>query len=134
MRNLKRRQQASLCTLQKPSKQVQCHCPAAFSFPALLAAVWLLQELVPLLPSLQQILYNIALVYATTEKWEKAEEHLTLAMSMKSEPQHNKIDRAMEAILVRRSRSHSPTGSGREIPLTAHPPFSRIKMQWQWIL
>ncbi|NXD56217.1 NCF2 factor, partial [Corvus moneduloides] len=47
-----------------------------------------------------EILYNIALVYATTENWEKAEEHLTLAMSMKSEPQHNKIDRAMEAILL----------------------------------
>ncbi|NWI37915.1 NCF2 factor, partial [Picathartes gymnocephalus] len=46
-----------------------------------------------------EILYNIALVYATTENWEKAEEHLTLAMSMKSEPQHNKINRAMEAIL-----------------------------------
>ncbi|NXY53232.1 NCF2 factor, partial [Callaeas wilsoni] len=46
-----------------------------------------------------EILYNIALVYATTENWEKAEEHMTLAMSMKSEPQHNKIDRAMEAIL-----------------------------------
>ncbi|NWT98107.1 NCF2 factor, partial [Urocynchramus pylzowi] len=47
-----------------------------------------------------EILYNIALVYATTENWEKAEEHLTLAISMKSEPQHNKIDRAMEAILL----------------------------------
>ncbi|NXI52062.1 NCF2 factor, partial [Chloroceryle aenea] len=47
-----------------------------------------------------EILYNIALVYATVEDWRKAEEHLTLAMSMKSEPQHNKIDRAMEAILV----------------------------------
>ncbi|XP_050163350.1 neutrophil cytosol factor 2 isoform X1 [Myiozetetes cayanensis] len=46
-----------------------------------------------------EILYNIALVFATTGNWEKAEEHLTLAMSMKSEPQHNKIDRAMEAIL-----------------------------------
>ncbi|NXX95558.1 NCF2 factor, partial [Centropus bengalensis] len=46
-----------------------------------------------------EILYNIALVYATIEDWKKAEEHLTLAMSMKSEPQHNKIDRAMEAIL-----------------------------------
>ncbi|NXT64819.1 NCF2 factor, partial [Chaetops frenatus] len=46
-----------------------------------------------------EILYNIALVYATMENWEKAEEHLTLAMSMKSEPQHNKINRAMEAIL-----------------------------------
>ncbi|NXD87507.1 NCF2 factor, partial [Halcyon senegalensis] len=47
-----------------------------------------------------EILYNIALVYATMEDWKKAEEHLTLAMSMKSEPQHNKIDRAMEAILI----------------------------------
>ncbi|NXG63639.1 NCF2 factor, partial [Hemiprocne comata] len=46
-----------------------------------------------------EILYNIALVYATMEDWKKAEEHLTLAMSMKTEPQHNKIDRAMEAIL-----------------------------------
>ncbi|NXE75328.1 NCF2 factor, partial [Cochlearius cochlearius] len=46
-----------------------------------------------------EILYNIALLYATVEDWKKAEEHLTLAMSMKSEPQHNKIDKAMEAIL-----------------------------------
>ncbi|XP_051650257.1 neutrophil cytosol factor 2 [Manacus candei] len=46
-----------------------------------------------------EILCNIALVFATVENWGKAEEHLTLAMSMKSEPQHNKIDRAMEAIL-----------------------------------
>ncbi|NXV03677.1 NCF2 factor, partial [Cettia cetti] len=46
-----------------------------------------------------EILCNIALVYATMENWEKAEEHLTLAISMKNEPQHNKIDRAMEAIL-----------------------------------
>uniref|UniRef100_A0A8C5U6Z3 Neutrophil cytosolic factor 2 n=1 Tax=Malurus cyaneus samueli TaxID=2593467 RepID=A0A8C5U6Z3_9PASS len=46
-----------------------------------------------------EILYNIALVFATMENWAKAEEHLTLAMSMKSEPQHSKIDRAMEAIL-----------------------------------
>ncbi|KAM6397990.1 neutrophil cytosol factor 2 [Pluvialis apricaria] len=46
-----------------------------------------------------EILYNIALVYATIDNWKNAEEHLTLAMSMKSEPQHNKIDKAMEAIL-----------------------------------
>ncbi|XP_026709614.1 neutrophil cytosol factor 2 isoform X2 [Athene cunicularia] len=46
-----------------------------------------------------EILYNIALVYATLEDWKKAEEHLTLAMSLKSESQHNKIDRAMQAIL-----------------------------------
>ncbi|NWI58351.1 NCF2 factor, partial [Calyptomena viridis] len=46
-----------------------------------------------------EILYNIALVHATMENWKAAEEHLTLGMSLKSEPQHNKIDRAMEAIL-----------------------------------
>ncbi|KAM9238846.1 neutrophil cytosol factor 2 [Leptosomus discolor] len=46
-----------------------------------------------------EILYNIALVYATVEDWKKSEEYLALAMSLKSEPQHNKIDRAMEAIL-----------------------------------
>ncbi|NXE49428.1 NCF2 factor, partial [Casuarius casuarius] len=46
-----------------------------------------------------EVLYNIALVCATMQDWRKAEEHLTLAMSMKSEPQHNKIDKAMEAIL-----------------------------------
>lgn len=93
---------------------VPCKNQASGSCPflSLPFTVWLLQELSPSLPSLQQILYNIALVYATTENWEKAEEHLTLALSMKSEPQHNKIDRAMEAILVRRSRSHSPTGEG----------------------
>ncbi|NWX94838.1 NCF2 factor, partial [Nothoprocta ornata] len=53
-----------------------------------------------------EILYNIALVYATMQDWKKAEEHLTLAMSMKSEPQHNKIDKAMEAIL----RDHNHYG------------------------
>ncbi|XP_071607318.1 neutrophil cytosol factor 2 isoform X1 [Heliangelus exortis] len=46
-----------------------------------------------------EILCNIALVYAAMEDWKKAEEYLTMAVSMKSEPQHNKIDRAMEAIL-----------------------------------
>ncbi|NXV81799.1 NCF2 factor, partial [Atlantisia rogersi] len=46
-----------------------------------------------------EILHNMGLVYATMEDWKKAEEHLTLAVSMKSEPQHNRIDRAMEAIL-----------------------------------
>uniref|UniRef100_A0A8C4KAX7 Neutrophil cytosolic factor 2 n=1 Tax=Dromaius novaehollandiae TaxID=8790 RepID=A0A8C4KAX7_DRONO len=46
-----------------------------------------------------EVLYNIALVCATMQDWKKAEEYLTLAMSMKSEPQHNKIDKAMEAIL-----------------------------------
>lgn len=84
-----------------------CHRPAVLSFTDFLAMLWLLQELISLLPSLRQILYNTALVYATVEDWKKAEEHLALAMSMKSEPQHNKIDKAMEAILVRRGRSCS---------------------------
>ncbi|XP_019386517.1 PREDICTED: neutrophil cytosol factor 2 isoform X2 [Crocodylus porosus] len=47
-----------------------------------------------------EVLYNIALVYAKLEDWKKAEEHLILATSMKSEPRHNKIDKAMQAILV----------------------------------
>lgn len=46
-----------------------------------------------------EVLYNIALLYAKLEDWRKAEEHLTLAISMKTEPRHSKIDRAMEAIL-----------------------------------
>uniref|UniRef100_A0A8C8RRW7 Neutrophil cytosolic factor 2 n=1 Tax=Pelusios castaneus TaxID=367368 RepID=A0A8C8RRW7_9SAUR len=49
-----------------------------------------------------EVLYNIALLYANLEDWRKAEEHLTLAISMKTEPRHNKIDRAMEAILKHR--------------------------------
>ncbi|XP_074858766.1 neutrophil cytosol factor 2 [Carettochelys insculpta] len=46
-----------------------------------------------------EVLYNIALNYAKLEDWRRAEEHLTLATGMKSEPWHNKIDRAMQAIL-----------------------------------
>ncbi|XP_006025435.1 neutrophil cytosol factor 2 isoform X1 [Alligator sinensis] len=46
-----------------------------------------------------EVLYNIALVYAKLEDWKKAEEHLILATSLKSEPRHNKIDKAMQAIL-----------------------------------
>ncbi|CAM4601143.1 unnamed protein product [Lepidochelys olivacea] len=49
-----------------------------------------------------EVLYNIALLYAKLEDWRKAEEHLTLAIGMKTEPRHNKIDRAMEAILKHR--------------------------------
>uniref|UniRef100_A0A674I676 Neutrophil cytosolic factor 2 n=1 Tax=Terrapene triunguis TaxID=2587831 RepID=A0A674I676_9SAUR len=61
----------------------------------------------PILCSLStlQVLYNIALLYAKLEDWRKAEEHLTLAISMKTEPRHNKIDRAMEAILGGRCSS-----------------------------
>ncbi|XP_045694692.1 neutrophil cytosol factor 2 isoform X2 [Phyllostomus hastatus] len=45
-----------------------------------------------------EVLYNIALMHAKKEEWKKAEEQLALAMSMKSEPRHSKIDKAMECI------------------------------------
>lgn len=45
-----------------------------------------------------EVLYNIAFMYAKREEWKKAEEHLALAASMKSEPRHSKIDRAMESV------------------------------------
>ncbi|XP_061490049.1 neutrophil cytosol factor 2 [Rhineura floridana] len=48
------------------------------------------------------VLYNIGLAHAKLEDWKKAEEHLTMAMKLKSEPRHNKIDRAMESILKQR--------------------------------
>lgn len=46
------------------------------------------------------MLYNIAFMYAKKEEWKKAEEHLALASSMKSEPRHSKIDKAMECVWV----------------------------------
>uniref|UniRef100_A0A8D0GCC7 Neutrophil cytosolic factor 2 n=1 Tax=Sphenodon punctatus TaxID=8508 RepID=A0A8D0GCC7_SPHPU len=49
-----------------------------------------------------EILYNIALMHANLEEWKKAEEHLIRAMGMKTEPRHNKIDKAMESILKQR--------------------------------
>uniref|UniRef100_A0A8D0G8F6 Neutrophil cytosolic factor 2 n=1 Tax=Sphenodon punctatus TaxID=8508 RepID=A0A8D0G8F6_SPHPU len=52
--------------------------------------------------SLMAILYNIALMHANLEEWKKAEEHLIRAMGMKTEPRHNKIDKAMESILKQR--------------------------------
>uniref|UniRef100_G3TZU8 Neutrophil cytosol factor 2 n=1 Tax=Loxodonta africana TaxID=9785 RepID=G3TZU8_LOXAF len=45
-----------------------------------------------------EVLYNIAFMHAKKEEWKKAEEHLALAMSMKSEPRHSKIDKAMECV------------------------------------
>ncbi|XP_054443508.1 neutrophil cytosol factor 2 [Pteronotus mesoamericanus] len=45
-----------------------------------------------------EVLYNIAFMHAKKEEWKKAEEQLALAMSMKSEPRHSKIDKAMECI------------------------------------
>uniref|UniRef100_A0A8D0RJM9 Neutrophil cytosolic factor 2 n=1 Tax=Sus scrofa TaxID=9823 RepID=A0A8D0RJM9_PIG len=46
------------------------------------------------------VLYNIAFMFAKKEEWKKAEEHLVLAVSMKSEPRHSKIDKAMESVWV----------------------------------
>ncbi|KAM5202949.1 neutrophil cytosol factor 2 [Hipposideros larvatus] len=45
-----------------------------------------------------EVLYNIAFMYAKKKEWKKAEEHLALATSMKSEPRHSKIDKAMECV------------------------------------
>ncbi|XP_060053793.1 neutrophil cytosol factor 2 isoform X1 [Erinaceus europaeus] len=45
-----------------------------------------------------EVLYNIAFMHAKKEEWKKAEEHLALAMNMKSEPRHSKIDKAMECV------------------------------------
>ncbi|XP_028937158.1 neutrophil cytosol factor 2 [Ornithorhynchus anatinus] len=49
-----------------------------------------------------EVLYNIALVHAKRADWKAAEENLTLAVSMKTEPRHNKIDKAIESILKQR--------------------------------
>ncbi|XP_008822516.1 neutrophil cytosol factor 2 [Nannospalax galili] len=45
-----------------------------------------------------EVLYNIAFMHAKKEEWKKAEEQLSLATNMKSEPRHSKIDKAMESI------------------------------------
>lgn len=57
-----------------------------------------------LLPFDQQVLHNLALAHAKLEEWKKAEEHLAMAMNLKCENRHNKIDRAMESILVRKCK------------------------------
>lgn len=46
-----------------------------------------------------EILHNLALVHAMLQDWRKAEETLTLAVSLKTEPRHSKIDKALESIL-----------------------------------
>lgn len=45
-----------------------------------------------------EVLYNMAFMHAKKEEWKKAEEHLALAVSMKSEPRHSKIDKALECV------------------------------------
>ena len=51
-------------------------------------------------------------MYAKKEEWKQAEEHLALAMSMKSEQRHTKIDKAMECVWV----SVLMTWGGRRVP------------------
>lgn len=58
------------------------------------------------------MLYNVAFMYAKKEEWKQAEEHLALAMSMKSEPRHTKIDKAMECVWV----SALMTWGGQRVP------------------
>ncbi|XP_004579034.2 neutrophil cytosol factor 2 isoform X2 [Ochotona princeps] len=45
-----------------------------------------------------EVLYNIALMYAKKEEWKQAEEQLALALNLKSEPRHSKVDKAMECV------------------------------------
>lgn len=47
-----------------------------------------------------QVLYNIALMYAKKEEWKQAEEQLALALNLKSEPRHSRVDKAMECVWV----------------------------------
>ncbi|KAJ1172105.1 hypothetical protein NDU88_003957 [Pleurodeles waltl] len=49
-----------------------------------------------------EILHNLALVHAMLKDWRKAEETLTLAISLKTEPRHSKIEKALESILKQR--------------------------------
>uniref|UniRef100_A0AC11DIH2 Neutrophil cytosolic factor 2 n=1 Tax=Ovis aries TaxID=9940 RepID=A0AC11DIH2_SHEEP len=71
-----------------------------------------------------EVLYNIAFMYAKREEWKKAEEHLALAASMKSEPRHSKIDRAMESVWVVASVVDQDSFSGFAPlqPQAAEPP------------
>ncbi|OWK08623.1 NCF2 [Cervus elaphus hippelaphus] len=71
-----------------------------------------------------EVLYNIAFMYAKREEWKKAEEHLALAVSMKSEPRHSKIDRAMESVWVVASVVDQDSFSGFAPlqPQAAEPP------------
>ncbi|XP_040841288.1 neutrophil cytosol factor 2 isoform X3 [Ochotona curzoniae] len=45
-----------------------------------------------------EVLYNIALMYAKKEEWKQAEEQLALALNLKSEPRHSRVDKAMECV------------------------------------
>uniref|UniRef100_A0A673TZB9 Neutrophil cytosol factor 2 n=1 Tax=Suricata suricatta TaxID=37032 RepID=A0A673TZB9_SURSU len=71
-----------------------------------------------------EVLYNVAFMYAKKEEWKKAEEHLALAMSMKSEPRHSKIDKAMECVWVVASVVDQDSFSGFAPlqPQAAEPP------------
>ncbi|XP_069315858.1 neutrophil cytosol factor 2 isoform X2 [Eulemur rufifrons] len=71
-----------------------------------------------------EVLYNIAFMYAKKEEWKKAEEQLALASSMKSEPRHSKIDKAMECVWVVASVVDQDSFSGFAPlqPQAAEPP------------
>ncbi|KAK2494510.1 hypothetical protein MC885_013912 [Smutsia gigantea] len=71
-----------------------------------------------------EVLYNTAFMFAKKEEWKKAEEHLALAMSMKSEPRHSKIDKAMECVWVVASVVDQDSFSGFAPlqPQAAEPP------------
>ncbi|XP_031992295.1 neutrophil cytosol factor 2 isoform X2 [Hylobates moloch] len=71
-----------------------------------------------------EVLYNIAFMYAKKEEWKKAEEQLALATSMKSEPRHSKIDKAMECVWVVASVVDQDSFSGFAPlqPQAAEPP------------
>ncbi|XP_055063346.2 neutrophil cytosol factor 2 [Misgurnus anguillicaudatus] len=46
-----------------------------------------------------EVLYNMGLIHAQTGKWEKAQENLLTALSLRAEAKFNHIDNALEAIL-----------------------------------
>ncbi|XP_012871240.1 PREDICTED: neutrophil cytosol factor 2 isoform X2 [Dipodomys ordii] len=71
-----------------------------------------------------EVLYNIAFLYAKKEEWKKAEEQLAVAMKMKSEPRHSKIDKALESVWVVASVVDQDSFSGFAPlqPQAAEPP------------
>lgn len=68
-------------------------------------------------------------MHAKKEEWKQAEEHLALAMSMKSEQRHTKIDKAMECVWV----SVLMTRGGWRVP-TGVLSASVDTKPWTWCL
>lgn len=68
-------------------------------------------------------------MHAKKEEWKKAEEHLALAMSMKSEPRHSKIDKAMECVWV----SALGCGCGEDVIGSGPVPVGTwLENPWTW--